>query len=209
MPYLWLSDDRHRVRLRKGGSPSARKVRNGHLVDARDCCCLVLTEMAPWCTKHSVHSHRAIPSSGVLGRWKRMRLEMRRPAKQSALRRWPPWILMAALVGVSTVDLILPAPCHLESKHPAAFKQFESSPHGVPATGHQPLASDLRRSSSGAMERERGSGLLLGLIRQLLDQPVIYPGSGSRLDYCSEFTKPDSLRIRLMGTPKNHRSPPA
>ena len=32
---------------------------------------------------------------------------------------------------------------------------------------------------------------------------------GTRLDFCSEFTKPDSLCIRHMGTPKNHRSPPA
>jgi hypothetical protein len=31
----------------------------------------------------------------------------------------------------------------------------------------------------------------------------------SRLELCSEFTKPASLCIRLMGTPKNHRSPPA
>jgi len=30
-----------------------------------------------------------------------------------------------------------------------------------------------------------------------------------RLEYCVEFTKPDALCIRLMGTPKNHRSPPA
>lgn len=31
----------------------------------------------------------------------------------------------------------------------------------------------------------------------------------SRLELCTEFTKPASLCIRLMGTPKNHRSPPA
>jgi len=30
-----------------------------------------------------------------------------------------------------------------------------------------------------------------------------------RLEFCSEFTKPHSLTIREMGTPKNHRSPPA
>jgi len=30
-----------------------------------------------------------------------------------------------------------------------------------------------------------------------------------RLAYCTEFTKPDSLRIFLFGTPHNHRSPPA
>jgi hypothetical protein len=31
----------------------------------------------------------------------------------------------------------------------------------------------------------------------------------TRLELCTEFTKPDSLCIRSMGTPKNHRSPPA
>ncbi len=35
------------------------------------------------------------------------------------------------------------------------------------------------------------------------------PLPGNRLDFCAEFTKPDSLCIRHMGTPKNHRSPPA
>ena len=30
-----------------------------------------------------------------------------------------------------------------------------------------------------------------------------------RLEYCAEFTKPDSLQIRLPGTPQNYRSPPA
>lgn len=40
---------------------------------------------------------------------------------------------------------------------------------------------------------------------------VIHPKPlpGSRLDFCAEFTKPASLCIRSMGTPKNHRSPPA
>ncbi len=34
------------------------------------------------------------------------------------------------------------------------------------------------------------------------------PQSGSRLNYCAEFTKPDSLCLRRMGTPVNHRAPP-
>jgi hypothetical protein len=31
----------------------------------------------------------------------------------------------------------------------------------------------------------------------------------SRLAFCTEYTKPDSLRIFLFATPHNHRSPPA
>src|SRR6185295_12551697 len=41
------------------------------------------------------------------------------------------------------------------------------------------------------------------------DGPPQKPSGASRLEFCSEFTKPDSLCIHLMGTPKNHRSPPA
>lgn len=39
--------------------------------------------------------------------------------------------------------------------------------------------------------------------------PSQKPTATMRLEFCPEHTKPDSLRIRLMGTPKNHRSPPA
>jgi len=35
------------------------------------------------------------------------------------------------------------------------------------------------------------------------------PCPASRLDLCAEYTKPFYLRIRLLGTPQNHRSPPA
>ncbi len=35
------------------------------------------------------------------------------------------------------------------------------------------------------------------------------PTDGGSLDYCAEFTKPASLCIRSMGTPQNHRAPPA
>ncbi len=41
-----------------------------------------------------------------------------------------------------------------------------------------------------------------------LDMPAGIVVAG-RLEYCAEFTKPDSLRIRLLGTPKSYRSPPA
>jgi hypothetical protein len=48
-----------------------------------------------------------------------------------------------------------------------------------------------------------------GPTRELLGLRPVHPPVGSRLDYCAEFTKPDSLKIRLTGTPKSHRSPPA
>lgn len=35
----------------------------------------------------------------------------------------------------------------------------------------------------------------------------IDPG-GSRVERCSEITKPDALRLFLFGTPQNHRAPP-
>ena len=70
-----------------------------------------------------------------------------------------------------------------------------------------PLGKSLPRARTfrdgGGGPRSRRIPLFQGAIhshRQIM---------ATRLELCTEFTKPDSLCIRLMGTPKNHRSPPA
>jgi hypothetical protein len=97
----------------------------------------------------------------------------------------------------------------LSSDAPVAFHFEEStSDHELPST--QNLTAKNAGSAKarfGERVRERSSDH--GLIRDLLHQAPVNPGFGSRLDRCSEFTKPASLVIRSMGTPKNHRSPPA
>jgi hypothetical protein len=119
-----------------------------------------------------------------------MRLEMRRAPKQLGSRRWPPWLRW------------------FDSNPSAAFKQIEKSSQDVPASGLPATTDLLGRDSSGACEWERHASFK-NLVRQLLHETSVNPGFGSRLDFCPEFTKPDSLKVRLMGTPKNHRSPPA
>jgi hypothetical protein len=143
-----------------------------------------------------------------------MRLEMRRVAMHFATRRWPPWVLVGAICAFSVADATLSTldedwARYSISDQPAAFKQFENQSHGMPASGRQSATNVSRRSSPRMSDPEQGSSFLRGQVWDLLHQPRVNPGLGSRLDFCSEFTKPDSLKIRLMGTPKNHRSPPA
>ena len=83
----------------------------------------------------------------------------------------------------------------------------------------QPPGNKVRGVS--AVVVRKGRSLLLGNGSEFSSEPEsksfghlffsAYPkvSAPSRLESCTEFTKPDSLCIRLMGTPKNHRSPPA
>jgi len=125
-----------------------------------------------------------------------VRLEMRRPEKQLTILRWPPW-------GWTAVLLILPA-------FDPGWTGGEST---APCSPHSPLASKPFESPSRqldlALENSGESSILLNSVWELLELPAIHPGDGSKLDLCAEFLKPDSLKIRMMGTPKNHRSPPA
>jgi len=61
------------------------------------------------------------------------------------------------------------------------------------------------RGLSPVLGRERLGGADADL---LAGRPGLELGI-TRIERCSEITKPDSLRIFLFGTPHNHRAPPA
>lgn len=123
-------------------------------------------------------------------------------------------LILVCVFSISVLGIPLP-PRHpealrlLNSAVPVAY-HFEkpASDHDLPNV--RDLASKcLRTSKPGILDRSRERSLDHGLHPILLHQTPVNPGFASRLDFCSEFTKPDSLVIRSMGTPKNHRSPPA
>jgi hypothetical protein len=138
---------------------------------------------------------------------------MKRSAKPSSDLRWPPWVPIGAWLVLSIAHAsLLPALDevllrHLGSAPPAALKRLEKSPEGVPVPSRS--AAVARRTSCGSEGRIREASFPQGLVRDLLHRTSLNPRSGSPLEFCAEYTKPDSLKIRLMGTPKNHRSPPA
>ena len=122
-------------------------------------------------------------------------------------------LFLASLFALSVAGVPLPT-VNLEalrlfnSDVPLAFQFEKVTPdHELPST--QDLTSKGARSGRpGSWERARERSSDHGLIRDLLHQAPVNPGFASKLDLCSEFTKPDSLVLRSMGTPKNHRSPP-
>lgn len=122
-------------------------------------------------------------------------------------------LFLASLFSLSVAGVPLPtinreALRLFNSDVPVAF-QFEqaTSDHELPSTQDLTAKRSLD-GKSGSCEHVRERSSDHGLIRDLLHQAPVNPGFGSKLDLCSEFTKPDSLVIRSMGTPKNHRSPP-
>jgi len=127
-----------------------------------------------------------------------VRLEMKRPAKQITILCWPPWAVIAVLLTLPVIGLTCSDEgwtARFASNQPEDTKQF-------------PMVRSSTMTLT-ALEELREASFVHGLMRELLDSPTINPGIGSKLDLCAEFSKPDSLKIRLMGTPKNHRSPPA
>jgi len=137
-----------------------------------------------------------------------MRLQTKRAAAPSAARRWTAAALAAVVLGLGAADAnaawidagALPPPG-------PSPREFRPATESAPAI--QPTAVVvLRRTFSPSYELVP-SGPPLRLARELLHEAAADALPGSRLDFCAEFTKPDSLRMELMGTPKNHRSPPA
>lgn len=113
-----------------------------------------------------------------------------------------------SIAGLPLAAIDLDASRLLDSDVPVAFHFEEStSDHELPSTQNL-TAKNAGSAKAGFGERARERSSDHGLIRDLLHQAPVNPGFGSKLDLCSEFTKPDSLVIRSMGTPKNHRSPP-
>jgi hypothetical protein len=89
---------------------------------------------------------------------------------------------------------------------PATCARIEKSTQEVPATSQDFTRQSPRKSCAADRGDERGHPP--GLKQELL---CVLPNpfaTFSRLESCSEFTKPNSLKICLTGTPKNHRSPP-
>ena len=88
-----------------------------------------------------------------------------------------------------------------EQKTPAPLRQCK---HGWPLKG-------LLRLHTAADEAPVIEGFSRPDERQQLWKFLLHakPVVAHRLDYCAEFTKPDSVCMRSLGTPKSHRSPPA
>jgi hypothetical protein len=118
-------------------------------------------------------------------------------------------LFAVSLAGIPLPTINLEALRLLNSAVPVAFQQFEKSTPDQNPGKPDLSAKSPRRADSSFAERTRDQSAKQGPTRDLLQQAPINPGFASKLDLCSEFTKPDSLVIRSMGTPKNHRSPPA
>lgn len=71
-------------------------------------------------------------------------------------------------------------------------------------------ALERKRSSEPVLSRDdAGRSAERFTAPRVLAPELPNPLGSCRLEYCAEYTKPGSLCIRRMGTPKNHRSPPA
>ena len=115
----------------------------------------------------------------------------------------------ASVAGIPLPSIDLEALRLFNSGVPVAVHlEKPSADHELPST-QDLTAKSIRGAKSGSEERARERSSDHGLIRDLLHQAPVNPGFGSKLDRCSEFTKPAYLVIRSRGTPKNHRSPPA
>ncbi len=77
-----------------------------------------------------------------------------------------------------------------------------------PGPAHSPQALCINESTFPKLGTIVDAAFHPASVRTLLHRHLTAPGLTTRLDFCTEFTKPDSLKIRMMGTPKNHRSPP-
>jgi hypothetical protein len=138
---------------------------------------------------------------------------MRRAPRTAPSRRRISWLFAASLIVLPVVDGFLSPELSalFDLDQPVAFHHSEKSSQSgdVPATGNVLGVKASRSSFSWAWERCRDKSSDHGVTRDLLHQRPMKPGMTLKLDFCAEFTKPGSLVIRSMGTPKNHRSPPA
>ncbi len=130
-------------------------------------------------------------------------------ARRGALR-----ILTLAVFGLPAIGALLPTSENAGLRgagrdRSMALQRLALTPKDSPVADPPSAALIARLTPARRLERSFASPSVQGLTRHLLHQPMVNPSPHSRLAFCSEFTKPDSLRIRLMGTPKNHRSPPA
>ena len=117
------------------------------------------------------------------------------------------WFVLS-VAGLTPAGIDQDALRLFNSDLPVAFHFEEStSDQELPSTQNF-TAKNAGSAKARLDERARERSSDHGLIRDLLHQAPVNPGFASKLDLCSEFTKPDSLVIRSMGTPKNHRSPP-
>lgn len=123
----------------------------------------------------------------------------------------PTWLLFCAMAfillgGISLFSPDLQRILIIPAGQTAALARIEKGAPETPATAQEFSAGTLRHGACGrSTEKSHPPGSKKGLLCAPPD-----PGAlSSRLDRCTEFTKPDSVCIRLMGTPKNHRSPPA
>lgn len=140
---------------------------------------------------------------------------LKRKVRGNVRERRSRWLLAAALLSLSGLDgafaLAEPGMGGFPSSEGIVpLQSFEPVPEipGLPTRGQEFTAKTLLRSLPGAWERSRERPSDHGSTRDLRCPQTATPGFASKLDSCSEFTKPNSLVIRSMGTPKNHRSPP-
>jgi hypothetical protein len=112
----------------------------------------------------------------------------------------PAWLMVLLLADGLTIPSI-----PVDTRGPVAVEAASDSAEG-PRRGED-CSLQARRPDPRVPQREGPA--IRESVRHLLDLRPHLPVAGSRLDYCVEFTKPDSLKIRLTGTPKSHRSPPA
>jgi hypothetical protein len=98
-------------------------------------------------------------------------------------------------------------------RRPLSFTK--SSSPSLPRKGGKPRKSWVRKA---VLPKTTLDGIGLLAKRKPPDAPMLKPWSDApqprptaitRLENCTEFTKPAAVCIRLTGTPKNHRSPPA
>lgn len=98
------------------------------------------------------------------------------------------------------VEVFLPTP-PASAPLPQPFPKSRSEKSEVSAARESAKPSELNGLGKG-----RRAELRKHQDPALASRPV---NAECRLAFCTEYTKPDSLRIFLFGTPHNHRSPPA
>lgn len=91
---------------------------------------------------------------------------------------------------------------------PSAFECEDDGSEQSPDQADCLFSKTPRKPASGSWERSREKAPEGGSARELLNPNPVKPCLATRLQFCAEYTKPKSIKIGLLGTPKNHRSPP-
>ncbi len=97
----------------------------------------------------------------------------------------------------------------LEASAPRCHEELQRDSKTSPSVKHGWFRKALLPKTAAAVQVTAGCKRLEERTAHAVDLAPQPPLPGTRLDFCSEFTKPASLCLRSMGTPKNHRSPPA